>query len=136
MAEKQAVLLCGQSLCMAGLACLLRNDAEFEVTAVPGPDESRRVLEQKQIAAIFFDTQEFSQAMVAAMITNYPGVLLIGLNAENSMTFVFSCHQDKTETVNDLKKIIATAVTSDACDKANRLVQYPQNRLPKGEGRK
>lgn len=122
MAEKRAVLLCGQSLCMAGLACLLRKDAEFEVAVVPGLAESRLLLGKKRIATIFFDTQEFSQAMVAAMITNYPGVLLIGLNAETSMTFVFSCHQDKTETVNDLKKIIATATIPAAYEGGNQLV--------------
>ena len=108
MAEKRSVLLCGQSLCMAGLAYNLRNDAEFAVTAVAGPGKVGPATKE-QFAAIFFDTRELSLEKTAALATAYPGVPLIGLNPENSAVFTFSCQKDQAETVNDLKKMITAA---------------------------
>lgn len=109
MSEKQSVLLCGQSLCMAGLAYNLRNDAEFAVTVALDPSKIGRSLKKERLAAIFFDTRELSLEKTAALATAYPDVPLIGLNPENSAAFTFSCQKDQAETVNDLKKMITAA---------------------------
>lgn len=106
MAKKQSVLVCGQSLCMAGLVWSLRQDDEFAVVVVEKVQRDDGVFNLTKVVAVFYDTEELTLEMVAALAGAQPGVPLIGLNAENSVAKMVCCRQKRAESVADLKGMI------------------------------
>ena len=110
MTKMQAVIICGNSLFMCGLALMLESQGEFPVLRAANPEEVGQMLSVATPMAILVDgaaDREWSEALVGRC----PNALVIVVNPDNSSVRVYS--HDQVSTLDDLKKMILKHLPPD-----------------------
>jgi len=106
MAQKQAVIVCGYSLFMAGVAVNVEKDEILHVIKTIDLAEIRQILRSVRPKAIIVDRAETEWSCLAALNREHPGIAIIALDHENNMASIYSCHQEQVATIQDVKEIV------------------------------
>ena len=103
MTKMQAVIICGNSLFMSGLALTLERQGGFPVLRAANPEEVGQMLPAATPMAILVDGAADRQ-WAETLAGRCPNALVIAVSPDNSSVRVYS--HDKVSTLDDLKKMI------------------------------
>jgi hypothetical protein len=107
MGQADKIVLCGNSLMIAGAAASLCGAPDLQVIRIDSI--IRKAAEQLALlgAAVFvFDIAEADSGFVMRFLTEYPSIRLVGLDAARNVVIVFSSERFVELTVGDLAQII------------------------------
>lgn len=106
MTEKQAVIVCGKSLFMSGVALDIEDDVHFRVIKTVDPAEISYLLQSIQPVAIIVDDAGADPDWLAVINRERPSLPIIALNPENSAALICFWRREQVKTAQDLKDII------------------------------
>ncbi len=107
MKEQRRVVLCGNSLLLAGAEASLRGQPGVEVARLDGtlPDVSKR-LRHLRPDVIVFDLSVPPPEFAFTFLQETPGLLLIGLDVNSDTATVLSNQQHTAARMDDLIQVI------------------------------
>ena len=107
MDKRQTVIVCGDSLLLAGVQASLGLDPSVEVIAHPLPITEPELL-ALQPRAVIFDTQALQPDFRYMLAQELPGLLLIGIDPATNHVLIWSGHHLQELSTQDLVKVITT----------------------------
>ena len=116
---KRRVVVWGTSLNLAGIAASLKTNPTLEVIGVdPNTPASRQALDELAFAVIVFDRCEASNDLVASLLRERPGLLMIGVDPSSDEMLVLSGRPVQALSLSDLVNVIERqASTSKAFER-------------------
>ncbi len=106
------ILICGDSLLLAGLEASLRGAAGVQALHLPAdtaPDAARLPAAG---AVVVYDQAESDLGQLAPWLTACPGLTLLGLDAERDRIHVVTGHSQAVRAVGDLARLVLEAACS------------------------
>jgi len=106
------ILICGDSLLLAGLEASLRGAAGVRVlrlVACALPDEARL----PEGGVVVYDQAETGLGQLAPWLANCPGLTLLGLDAERDRIHVVTGHSRAMRAVGELTRVVLEAARGD-----------------------
>jgi hypothetical protein len=108
------ILICGDSLLLAGLEASLRGAAGVQVQTLKPQtlkvSETFRVLSEGAVAV--YDQAETDLGLLAPWLADCPGLTLLGLDAERDRIHVVTGHSQAVRAVGDLSRLVLEAACS------------------------
>jgi DNA-binding NarL/FixJ family response regulator len=105
MQRKTSVIICGESLVLAGLQAILNQDSSIEVVTQTLPPSACRLCEM-QPEVIIYDTNTLQPGFLALMAAELPGLLLIGIDPDSHQVTLWSGRRLQALSSRDLIEII------------------------------
>lgn len=111
--------ICSSGLIMDGIEASLKTQENLRISRL-GQSLAEAAMEIKMIFphAIIFEIKDTKQADIAAVLQEYPGVKLIGIDPERDAITVFSASEQKVSSVDELARVI-TECTDEKTRKEN-----------------
>jgi hypothetical protein len=107
MEKRKRVVVCDNSLYMAGIAASLKVDTTLEVLCVNLDSlDARQILDENNLAAIIFDLSDPPLRLNNSILREQPGLLLIGVDPSKDEMLVLSSYPAQALSVADLINII------------------------------
>ena len=113
------ILICGDSLLLAGLEAELRRAPGVQVQALKVSEilaETLRVCETLRVLVIY-DQAETDLRQLAPALADCPNLTLLGLDAEHDRVQVVTGHSQAVRAVGDLTRVVLEAACSDRVTK-------------------
>jgi hypothetical protein len=114
------ILICGDSLLLAGLEASLRRAPGVQVQTlkvsqtfrVLGEAQTLKVSETFRVLVVY-DQAETALGQLAPWLTDCPGLTLLGLDAEHDRVCVVTGHSQAVRAVGGLARVVLEAVGRD-----------------------
>ncbi len=110
------ILICGDSLLLAGLEASLRRAPGVQVQTLK-VCETFRVLGEARLpaagAVVVYDQAESDLRQLAGWLTDCSHLTLLGLDAERDRIHVVTGHSQAVRAVGDLARVVLEAACSD-----------------------
>jgi hypothetical protein len=107
--EQQPIdlVLCGQSLFMAGLEASLGVDAALRVIRLDTSlAQSGAELQRLHPGTVIFETNPENLQYVTELMNTCPGISLLGLDTERNTIAVYSCKKQEMVSARELRRLI------------------------------
>jgi hypothetical protein len=116
MEELPLVVLLGESLLMDGLAVSLAGRPTLGMIRIDTDIvDDRKCLEFLKPDLILFELDHPWAPDILSLLSEQPGIWLIGLHLSSSRAIVLNSHQHMTQTMNDLYQVVQAKVFEKAC---------------------
>jgi hypothetical protein len=107
MASMQKVLLCGQSLLMAGLQASLQTMPGLELDRVaPQPEELRRRLCEHPPDVLIVELAIIEKDSILHLLPQFPRLIVVGLDPDSDGVLLLSLRQETPLAAADLVRIL------------------------------
>ncbi len=106
MEIRQKVIICGDSLMLAGVQASLRLNPAFDVIVQVLPITAQE-LQTLRPRAVIFDTQAVQPEFRYTIAQDLPGILLIGIDPGTNQALVWSGQQLLELSTQDLARVIS-----------------------------
>ena len=104
------ILICGDSLLLAGLEASLRGAAGVQVQSWQVSQTCQLLSETG--AVVVYDQAETALEQLAPWLADCPSLTLLGLDAERDRTHVVTGHSRAVRAVGDLARVVLEAACS------------------------
>ena len=106
MEKHQKVLICGDTVLLAGLRASLESYPALEVTSLDRPVAAKGELFGSRPDVIIFELGTVQPALRCALLEEFPGLLLVGIDPGTHRVWVWSGQQLGELTTRDLVELI------------------------------
>lgn len=110
MEKPRRVLLYGRSVILGTLEASLKRYPHMEVCALSPPFPTVEELKAMAPDVVIFDTGAPRPEAAFTLLETYPGLLLIGVDADRDEMLVLSSHPAQALCITDLVNVIARRV--------------------------
>lgn len=104
----RAVLLCGHSLLLSGVAASLKGCPGLHVTQAATWAETCRLVAEGAPDVLIFELGEAADSRALSLLFKYPGLIMLGLNVECNQAMLISGQGSRSLTLDEIKTIAET----------------------------
>jgi hypothetical protein len=107
------ILICGDSLLLAGLEASLRRAPGLQVLHLATPALPGEARLPAAGGVVVYDQAEIGLGQLAGWLADCPGLTLLGLDAERDRIHVVTGHSQAVRAVGELTRVVLEAACSD-----------------------